>query len=109
MIPCVKNWGDSMLVRIVILATVAINLAAAEARAEWAPSLRSYGLSTCKSGCQQQGGAPAACSAYCDCTIAELENSYSYEQAMEHRALNSEDVRRITAIGTACAQRTLGR
>jgi hypothetical protein len=98
-----------MLVRIVILVTVAINLAAGEARAEWAPSLRSQWLSICQGGCQQQGGAPATCSGYCDCNLAGLENSYSYEQAMERRAVNSEDVRRITAIGTACAQRTLGR
>jgi hypothetical protein len=97
-----------MLVRIVILVTVAINLAAAEARAEWSPSLRSQSLAACVANRPQQAG-QAAWSEYCNCTIAGMENSYSYEEAMEHRSVTAEDAQRIAAIGTACAQRTLGR
>jgi hypothetical protein len=91
-----------VLAKLAILVAVAINIAAAETRAQesWS-AVRSAWLTICRGGCQQ-GRTPAQCSAYCDCIMSRLESILGHDSLMSSRVLTEEELRAASEATAAC-------
>ena len=96
-----------VLAKLAILVAVAINIAAAETRAQedW-PAVRSAWLTLCRSGCQE-GRTPAQCSVLCECVMSRLETIVG--QSESNRGLTEEQLRAASEVMPACAAQVGGR
>lgn len=91
---------------LLVLTLAAIHIIAIAAAADWRPQF----LSSCRSGCEQQGGfSTDACLQVCNCMASEIEANFDSESLGSVGTPSAEQLRRTNEIRVLCVRRVLGR
>lgn len=90
---------------LLVLTIAAINIITIAAAADWRPQF----LSSCRSGCEQQGGfSTDACLQICDCMASEIEANFASEPLGSIGTPSAGQLRRTNDIRVLCVRRILG-
>jgi hypothetical protein len=99
-----------MPLRALIFAAIAINIAEAEARTDWA-SFRSNAVLWCRANCElKRPTTVAGCAAYCECVVSAEEDVLGRDQLRwrDRSSWTPGEQQMLNAMNEVCAQRTLG-